>query len=79
LQKEQIDSTKDQRKNDQVASKDAKKGPSHPAYINEDDILVSPVDMIKNLGDIDKRNREFEQITSNGFVDSRYLCYDDTP
>ena len=75
-QEEQIDSTGKPRK-DMKISGEPDGGHEYPVFINKDDILTKDADLVQSLGDAESRNREFEQMTKQSKVDSKFLCYDD--
>ena len=46
-------------------------------FINKEDVLMTEAEMLKDMGDVEKRNQEFADLMNQSVVDSKYLFYND--
>ena len=43
-----------------------------PLFIDKKDILINEGDMMNDLGDIEKRNKEYENLIQNSKIDTKH-------
>ena len=50
-----------------------------PNYINKDEILITNSNILDDLSDLDKRQKEYEDLMNDNKLDFKYLSYNDQP
>ena len=50
-----------------------------PNYIRKEDILETDLIIMEDLGDLDERERDFEDLMNDHKMDFKYLTYNDMP
>ena len=76
--KDQEDQIPTNTNNEELKSHDEKKQKENqfPLFINSKDILQDNQAMLDQMGDIEKRNKEFEELSYQAQVDQKYLWYE---
>lgn len=46
-------------------------------FINKEDVLMTTAEMLQDMGDVEKRNKEFADLMDQAAVDSKFLFYKD--
>lgn len=51
--------------------------PALPSFINQDDILTTDLQILEDMGLLEQRTREFEELMADTRTDFKYLSYND--